>query len=505
MFQPQVNANVYRSFRQRLAAVDRLIDSEANGDVYMRTSNQLDQLTEQIRRLQNGLSDDSRRTLYEYCSRLRSRLDAVISQQRAHESNETEVDVIIDGNPSGINNAREFGRPRKAIDKHKLESWLSLGFTVSEIAEKRLLGISVHRNTITSFMKKERMVLPRKRYSCLTDEELTPIIKELSENNPNSGYREIMAFLSNRDPPILIQEARANRLLREIDPIGIGRRWALGIQRRTYHVPTANYLWHMDTHHKLIRWNFVTHGCIDGYSRLVTYLGVSTNNEAITAFNFFSSSVVEFGVPGRVRADGGREFTHIKRFMNQIDDTERFYAGKSVHNQRIERHWRDVFTKVIVKYHSIFNHMENYLILDINNEIHMFALHYVYEPRIQRDLDNWRNAHNSHKIRTESNKTPRMLWHQSLFDSAHTTYSAVRNIYDSTTTSRLQQVADFRDNNNLQEPDNIAIVIQRIPPPLTLQQLSDLKRTLNALAESDSNGIDVYGKVIDFIRQAQSI
>jgi hypothetical protein len=288
MFQPQVNTNVNNSLRQRLAAIERLIDSEAPDNILMRTSHQLNQITEQIRRLGTGLNEDSRRTLNQYCSRLRRTLDAVLSR-RANPIN-VEVDDDTDVNNTGRGDAsRDVGRPKKSIDKNNLQSWLDLGFSVTDIAKKNLLGTNIHRNTISSFMKKEQIVRPRERYCRMTDEELTPIIKDFSDNYPNSGYREIMSFLANRNPPIILQEARANKLLREIDPLGTGRRWALGIQRRTYYVPTANYLWHMDSHHKLIRWNFVTHGCIDGISRLVTYFGVSTNNEALTAFNFFFS------------------------------------------------------------------------------------------------------------------------------------------------------------------------------------------------------------------------
>ena len=74
-------------------------------------------------------------------------------------------------------------------------------------------------------MKKEQMVLPRQKYTDMTDEDLSVIVKELSEKNPNSGYREIMAFLVSRNPPIIVQEARANKLLRQVDPIGTARRW----------------------------------------------------------------------------------------------------------------------------------------------------------------------------------------------------------------------------------------------------------------------------------------
>lgn len=44
------------------------------------------------------------------------------------------------------------------------------------------------------------------------------------------------------------------------------------INRRAYNVRGPNYLWHIDGHHKLIKWRLVTHGCIDGFSRLITYL-----------------------------------------------------------------------------------------------------------------------------------------------------------------------------------------------------------------------------------------
>lgn len=43
------------------------------------------------------------------------------------------------------------------------------------------------------------------------------------------------------------------------------------IKRRKYKVPRPNYLWHMDGHHKLIRWGIVIHGIIDGCCRTVSY------------------------------------------------------------------------------------------------------------------------------------------------------------------------------------------------------------------------------------------
>ncbi|TFK84419.1 hypothetical protein K466DRAFT_553601 [Polyporus arcularius HHB13444] len=44
------------------------------------------------------------------------------------------------------------------------------------------------------------------------------------------------------------------------------------IDRRVYSVPYPNYLWHIDGHHKLIRWGIVIHGGADGYDRMVSAL-----------------------------------------------------------------------------------------------------------------------------------------------------------------------------------------------------------------------------------------
>ena len=143
------------------------------------------------------------------------------------------------------NNDNKGGRPKVLIDKEKLKALLEMGFNVSEIAAKGLLGCKVHRNTISNFMKAEHMVSPRKRFSTLPDRELSAVIKILSDEHPNSGYREIGALLA-RDPPIVVQMERLNRLLRTVDPVGTQKRWSLLLKRRVYKVPTANYLWHMD-------------------------------------------------------------------------------------------------------------------------------------------------------------------------------------------------------------------------------------------------------------------
>ena len=85
-------------------------------------------------------------------------------------------------------------------------------------------------------------------------------------------------------------------------------------------------------------------------------------------------------------------------------------VGSSVHNQRVERIWRDMHRCVTVIYYRLFYFMESQGYLNPISEKDLFALHYVFLPRIQRSLTLFREGWNNHGIRTEHNKTPNQLF-----------------------------------------------------------------------------------------------
>lgn len=99
---------------------------------------------------------------------------------------------------------------------------------------------------------------------------------------------------------------------------------------------------------------FLTTG-IDGYSRLVTYLTCSNNNTAETVLQLFTEAVGEYGFPSRVRSDYGMENTGVARLISRMGTNRGSHiTGSSVHNQRIERLWRDVNRIICRPYRNIF-------------------------------------------------------------------------------------------------------------------------------------------------------
>lgn len=74
--------------------------------------------------------------------------------------------------------------------------------------------------------------------------------------------------------------------------------------------------------------------------------------------------------------------------MLQQRGTERrsIITGNSVHNQMIECFWRDLHYSVTFLYSHLFYFMEYQDLLDPTNEQHLYALHYVYTPRINLAL-----------------------------------------------------------------------------------------------------------------------
>ena len=195
-------------------------------------------------------------------------------------------------------------------------------------------------------------------------------------------------------------------------------------------MPAPNSLWHIDGNHKLIKYKSVEHCCVDSYSRLVTYAHVADNNRASTVLTLFLQGVAQDGLPSRVRSDHGLENIDVARYMLEMRGLNRgsIITGSSVHNCIVERTHKDVYAAVLCHFAEIFDRMERDGLLDPLNDVHLYALHFVCIPRINKSLEEFVRQWNNHPISMENNLSPLQMYAQGTLQNMHSGHTGVDSI-----------------------------------------------------------------------------
>ena len=247
------------------------------------------------------------------------------------------------------------GRPKVDISQDTLVDFRSLGFKWNYIADMFLVSRWTIRRRVVEFGLSDVL-----GYSTISDDELGRFVSEyLQAHGVMCGRLMVTGYLKSIGTNV--QQHRVTQLLVRVDPTGSRIRWSLIIRRRKYHVPAPNSLWHIDSHHSLIRWGFVIHGGIDDFSRMIVFLHCSTNNKADAVSNLFEQALNDFSTQSRIRTDKGGENVRIWERMTELrgENRSNYVAGSSVHNQRIERLWRDVWNYVSHEFYYGFQAMDD--------------------------------------------------------------------------------------------------------------------------------------------------
>ena len=296
------------------------------------------------------------------------------------------------------------GRPSIQINIEEVEFLRALHLPWIRIAE--ILDIS--RHTLYRWLKNEG-ILQELQFTEISDNDLDEVMKGIKEEHPNDGEVLVSGHLLAKG--IRVPRSRMRASIHRVDPINTAQWRSKAIVRRRYTIGEPNEVWHCDGHHKLIRWRLVTHGCIDGYSRVITYLHCSTNNAASTVLSSFAGAVARYGLPQRVRSDLGGENVDVWRYMiAQHGDERVVITGSSPHNQRIERLWWDVFRCVGILFYDVLYALEQEEVLDPLNETDIFCAHCVFLPRINRCLQQFAECWNNHRLSSEHNQTHYQLF-----------------------------------------------------------------------------------------------
>lgn len=226
------------------------------------------------------------------------------------------------------------------------------------------------------------------------------------------GYRSMWQRLV-RDHQLIVSRDSVLRIMREFDPEGVNLRKAHRLSRRKYIASGPNYVWHVDGYDKLKPYGFCIHGAIDGYSRRILWLEVSsTNNDSAVIASYYLDTLNALGVaPRLLRCDRGTENTRLAllqpffRYSNtdSLSGLKSFMYGKSTSNQRIESFWGMLRRQGVHWWISLFKDMQDANLFDGTNIMHMECMKYCFMDLIQAELDRIASNWNMHAIRPQKN------------------------------------------------------------------------------------------------------
>ena len=294
------------------------------------------------------------------------------------------------------------GRRKLDVTKEEILHLKSLNYSWTKIAE--ILDVS--RQTL--YRRLQEFGIDSSKFTSISESDLDTALTNIKSSHSSCGEVMMQGYLLHSG--IKVQREKLRAAIHRVDHTNTVNRHSSVIRRRVYTTPHPNAVWHLDGNHKMIRWRLVIHAGVDGFSRLITYIRCANNNLASTVLQEFLKGISIYGIPYSVRTDCGGENVDVWRYMlSTHQDLSRVLTGSSVHNERVERLWRDVTRSASSSFIDMFYELEAEGILDPSNEIDIFCLQVVFLPHINKCLAEFQGGWNNHPLSTEGNMSPIQL------------------------------------------------------------------------------------------------
>lgn len=368
------------------------------------------------------------------------------------------------------------GRPKLDVTREEIIHLKQLNYSWTKIAE--ILQIS--RQTL--YRQLEEFGIDSCKFSPISESDLDNTLKDIKVSHPSSGEVMMQGHLLHRG--IKVPRAKLRSAIHRVDHINTISRRTSVIRRRVYSTPCPHAVWHVDGNHKMIKWRMIIHAGVDGFSRLITFIRCANNNLASTMLEAFLQGVSVYGLPKAVRSDHGGENVDVWRHMLSIHQVPScVVTGNSVHNERIERMWRDVTRNISSSFIATFFELEAEQVLNPDNEVDIFCLHVVFLPRINKNLAEFQGSWNNHSLSTEGNMSPLQLCVLGLLSSDQP----------------ANPPSTGAPSLNFDNLDSVEIPCNKFEP---CDELIDIvESAVDPTAQANNNGKTLYYRIIHLVGQ----
>lgn len=140
--------------------------------------------------------------------------------------------------------------------------------------------------------------------------------------------------------------------------------------------------------------------------------------------------------------------------------------------------------------------MESCGLLDPVDETHLFALHYVFLPRINKALSEFKMQYIHHPMRTVGYLSPFQVFHEGVLHfSSHTGSRSILN-------DEVPEMFGVDEDGpwpELRTEEEESVVIDPIRNPLQPQDYDELCQSIDSGSDDQNYGITTFSSVLQFI------